>query len=131
MIPLLFIDQQPRPSLFAALSSLSRAASLMAKMVITVGIKSSLRRALSTLRRKDREVDSTCLSMRPMPSLDQHRLQPVKVVSFTQQLRQKLSGIRCLACRDLLGSATGDQLAALVASLRAEVDDIIGRFDHV
>ena len=51
--------------------------------------------------------------------------------SFTQQLGQKLAGVRCLARRNLLGGATGDQFAALVASLRAEVDDIIGRFDHV
>src|SRR5438093_8965024 len=57
--------------------------------------------------------------------------QPREAVSLTQQRRQKLAGVRCLARGDLLGSATGDQLASVVASLRAEVDDMIGRFDHV
>src|SRR5437763_1502317 len=51
--------------------------------------------------------------------------------SLTQQLGQKFAGVRCLARRNLLGSAASDQFAALVASLRAEVDDIIGRLDHV
>jgi hypothetical protein len=53
------------------------------------------------------------------------------VASFTQQLRQKLAGVRCLARRDLFGCAARDQFASLVASLRAEVDDVIGRLDHV
>src|SRR5262245_55772759 len=51
--------------------------------------------------------------------------------SCREQLRQKPAGGRCLARRDLLGSATGDQVASVVASLRAEVDDMIGRLDHV
>src|SRR5262249_56628558 len=47
------------------------------------------------------------------------------------KLGQNPAGGRCLARRDLLGSATGDQLASIVAPLGAEVDDMIGRLDHV
>src|SRR6185436_5234963 len=54
-----------------------------------------------------------------------------QAASFTQQLRQKPAGVRCLARRDLLGRAACDQLAALVASLRPEVDDVIGGLDHI
>src|SRR5262249_33983767 len=48
-----------------------------------------------------------------------------------EQPRQKPAGGRLLARRDLLGSAAGDQLATVVAPFRAEVDDVIGRLDHV
>ena len=50
---------------------------------------------------------------------------------IAQQLAQKPASVRRLASCDLLGRSTGNEFAALVASLRAEVDDMIGRLDHV
>ena len=48
-----------------------------------------------------------------------------------QHLFQILSCIRLRAGGDLLGGAAGHQMAALVAPLRAQVDDVVRHLDYV
>src|SRR5262249_51555327 len=67
----------------------------------------------------------------PSLRLATHSFRPRRVRPWRQQLRQKLAGVGCLARGDLLWSATGDQLAAVVAALRTQVDDVVGGLDHV
>ena len=44
---------------------------------------------------------------------------------------EKFAGMRLRVARDLLRRAGGDDLAALIAAFRAEVDQPIGGLDHV
>ncbi len=39
--------------------------------------------------------------------------------------------MRRRACRDVLGSAAGNQFPAFVASLGTQVNDVVGSLDHV
>src|ERR1700722_3152297 len=51
--------------------------------------------------------------------------------SFFKEFSQCLCGITFLIAHDLLGRSAGDQLAAALASFRAEIDDPVGSLNHV
>src|SRR2546422_11564753 len=49
----------------------------------------------------------------------------------TQDAFEVLTGIRAAVPDDLLGCAGGDHLAPLVAALRTQIDDVVGRLEDV
>src|SRR4029077_7140221 len=50
---------------------------------------------------------------------------------LSQNLRQKLSGMRVLGLRDLFRRSGGDDFAAHITSFWAEIDDPIGALNHL
>src|SRR5712691_2763443 len=52
-------------------------------------------------------------------------------VELGKDFREELAGVGPGRLRDDLGRTFGDDLAALIARLGAEVDHVIGRLDHV
>ena len=50
---------------------------------------------------------------------------------MAEHLSQEQAGVRVGGCRDFLGRALGHDLAASVAALWPEIDDMVGGLDHV
>jgi hypothetical protein len=53
------------------------------------------------------------------------------LTGFTQCFPKKLTGIRMGNARYFLGSTFGDYFTPVFPTLRAQINDVIGRFDHL